>query len=80
MNYAYTSKATQLLRQLEPLTGVTPTGVELGKGAYGRVCEVHYLGALYAAKQIQLTLLHKVDPKCGAQMIEEFIMECSIHR
>ena len=37
--------------------GVTATGKELGRGAYGKVFEVIYCGTNYAAKQIQSILL-----------------------
>ena len=40
------------------LRGVNPTRKEIGRGAYGRVFEVDYEGALCAAKEVHALLLH----------------------
>ena len=45
------------LAKLTELKGVTATGKELGRGAYGRVFEVMYCGTNYAAKEIHSILL-----------------------
>ncbi|XP_065905417.1 receptor-interacting serine/threonine-protein kinase 4-like isoform X2 [Dysidea avara] len=39
------------------LHDVNPTGKEIGRGAYGRVFEVHYQGTLCAAKEVHELLL-----------------------
>ncbi|CAI7992257.1 Spermatocyte protein spe-8, partial [Geodia barretti] len=38
-----------------PNTTVEPTGVSLGEGAYGEVCEVSYKGNIYAAKKYKIS-------------------------
>ena len=44
------------LKQFE-LTGVRKTGIEIGAGAYGSVCEVALPRAICAAKEIHEILL-----------------------
>ena len=39
------------------LTGVIPNGKGIGVGAYGRVFEVGYCGAIFAAKEIHSILV-----------------------
>ena len=39
----------------------TETGTELGRGAYGLIFEVDYLGTLCAAKKVHPTLLENAN-------------------
>ena len=52
---------------------VRETGKKLGKGSYGEVVEVEYLGKLCAAKRIHLDL-----EELGRKPTEEFKWECEI--
>ena len=62
-----------------PLKKVKPTGVEIGRGAYGRVFEVECRGKTrYAAKEVHAILLQSAEDK-GLQTIEaNFLRECQI--
>ena len=51
------------------LTGVADTGVELGRGSYGRVFEVTYRGTVCAAKEIHEVI--KAD-----KTVDSFLSEC----
>ena len=61
-----------LVKLTEPfvLNGVTATGKELGRGAYGRVIEVIRCGTNYAAKQIHSLLVDLPTIK------DDFLREC----
>jgi len=58
------------------LTGVTPNGNNIGVGAYGRVFEVEFCGALYAAKKIHSALVEGVEREGFESMKKMFIEEC----
>ena len=59
------------------LTGVRPTGRDIGTGAYGRVFEVEFCGTLYAAKEIHPILVAEGVGREGFDRMKEmFIMEC----
>lgn len=58
------------------LTGVTPTGKEIGVGAYGTVFKVQFCGALYAAKQIHSILIEGVEQEGFRRIRRMFIEEC----
>ena len=55
---------------------VTPTGKELGRGAYGKVFEVQHSGTLYAAKQIHPLLLEGVNLEDATAVRDMFVQEC----
>ena len=58
------------------LTGVRPNGNNIGVGAYGRVFEVEFCGALYAAKEIHSALVEGVEQEGFERMKKMFIDEC----
>ena len=58
------------------LTGVTPTGNNIGVGAYGRVFEVEFCGKSYAAKEIHAALIEGVEREGFERMKKMFIAEC----
>ena len=58
------------------LTGVTPLGQELGRGAYGRVFTVKYREKIYAAKEIHLLLLEVANPEERQVIKNAFLREC----
>jgi len=60
------------------LQGVTTTGKEIGRGAYGRVLEVQYCGTLCAAKEIHNILLGG-PPEVFRRMKTNFLTECCHH-
>ena len=52
------AESSEALRHLKiPSLQIKRTGVELGKGSYGKVFEVDYSGKLCAAKEIHSLLL-----------------------
>ena len=60
------------------ITGVKPTGRELGQGAYGRVFVVDYNGVTCAAKEIYLTLKFE-DESERSKFKRNFLRECLLH-
>jgi len=58
------------------LKGVVPIGKELGRGAYGKVFTVKYLGLVCAAKEIHSLLLDGVDQVQRKAITDSFIREC----
>ena len=60
------------------LHGVNPTGKEIGRGAYGRVFEVNYEGALCAAKEVHALLLQYSHDSDLEKIKADFISECRI--
>ena len=64
--------------QLNDLTleDVIPETKELGRGAYGKVCTVNYLGTPCAAKEIHSLLLDGVAPEEKKAIKDGFIREC----
>ena len=57
---------------------VNPTGKEVGRGAYGRVCEVEYEGTLCAEKKLHALLLKYTHGDKLRKIIDDFLNECKI--
>ena len=64
--------------QLKNLTleDVIPQNKELGRGAYGKVFTVKYLGLPCAAKEIHFLLIDGVSPEEKKAIKDDFILEC----
>ena len=62
-----------LLNELT-LQGIVPLGVELGRGAYGRVFTVKYCGLICAAKEIHSTLIDSEENEQAFK--DDFVREC----
>ena len=60
------------------LYGVTPTKVEIGWGAYGRVFEVNYQGTICAAKEVHGLLLQFSQGEELSKIKSDFLNECRI--
>ena len=60
------------------LHGVTFTGKEIGRGAYGRVFEVDYEGTLCAAKEVHALLLQYAQGDDLQKIEDDFLSECRI--
>ena len=58
------------------LTGVIPNGKAIGVGAYGRVFEVDYCGAIFAAKEIHSILVEEVRREEFEVTKQTFLTEC----
>ncbi|XP_065910235.1 uncharacterized protein [Dysidea avara] len=54
------------------------TGVEIGRGAYGRVFEVDYEGTLCAAKEVHTLLLQYAQGDELQKIKDDFLRECQI--
>ena len=67
---------SETLKQLT-LSGVKPEGLELGRGAYGKVYTVKHRGVVYAAKEIHALLLETAGAEGARTLRENFIRECS---
>ena len=69
---------TQESAQLQHLylTGVRPTGKDIGVGAYGRVFEVEFCGDIYAAKEIHPILVQGVRQEEFEATKKSFLTEC----
>lgn len=63
--------------QVIPLSDIQ-IGDELGRGAYGRVFKVKYLGVYYAAKQIHEILLEFDFPRERNPVIDSFVHEIKL--
>ena len=63
--------------QVIPLSDIQ-IGDELGRGAYGRVFKVKYLGVYYAAKQIHSLLLENVSTRERNQLVDSFVHEIKL--
>ena len=62
---------------LIPLKKVKRTGVEIGRGAYGRVFEIEYEKTLCAAKEVHQLLLELAEGDKYLSVIKgNFIHEC----
>ena len=72
------SKFDRLEDQLQGLTleDVIPLNKELGRGAYGKVFTVKYLGLACAAKEIHSLLLDGVSPEEKKSIKDGFMREC----
>ena len=61
------------------LDGISPTGREIDRGAYGRVFEVSYEGKICAAKEVHALLLQCAQDGNNLQKIkDDFLNECQI--
>ena len=60
--------------QVIPLSDIK-IGPDLGRGAYGRVFKVKYLGAYYAAKQIHSLLLEATGREGRSMIVDSFMHE-----
>jgi len=56
---------------------INPTGNEIGRGAYGRVFEVNYVGTLCAAKEVHALLLQSQGDE-HKKVMDNFLSECQI--
>ncbi|XP_065892698.1 probable serine/threonine-protein kinase DDB_G0271402 isoform X3 [Dysidea avara] len=67
-----------MIDRLEEFTleEVKSTGKDLGRGAYGKVFTVKYLGLVCAAKEIHALLLDGVSPQEKKAIKDGFIREC----
>ena len=61
-----------------PSLQIKRTGVELGKGSYGKVFEVDYNGKLCAAKEIHSLLLELATGEGAAKLKDDFLRECQL--
>ena len=59
------------------LTGVKPTGKDIGFGAYGRVFEVECFGTVHAAKEIHPILIQGVRQEEFEATKKAFLTECA---
>ena len=59
------------------LKGVTATGKELGRGAYGTVFKVMYCGTKYAAKEIH-SMCNGESGIMVKELKDEFLRECCL--
>ena len=58
------------------LTGVRPNGNDIGVGSYGKVFEVEYCGAVYAAKEVHSILIQGVGREEFEAITKTFLTEC----
>ena len=61
---------------LIPVKKLKSTGVEIGRGAYGRVFEVEYKNTRYAAKELHLLLLEAAQGQALESIKDNFLHEC----
>jgi len=59
------------------LTGVRPTGKDIGVGAYGRVFEVECCGIVFAAKEVHQILVQGVSREEYEGTRRSFLIECA---
>ena len=59
------------------LTGVRPTGKDIGVGAYGRVFEVEFCGTVCAAKEVHPILVQGVRREDFEATKKAFLTECT---
>ena len=62
------------------LSGVKPSGKDIGIGAYAKVFEVEFCGGLYAAKEIHTALTESMKQEGFERIKEMFITECIQNR
>ena len=73
------AESSEALRHLKvPSLQIKRTGVELGKGSYGKVYEVDYSGKLCAAKEIHSLLLELATGEGAAKLKDDFLRECQL--
>ena len=68
--------STDLIQHLY-LTGVRPTGKDIGVGAYGRVFEIEYCGTVFAAKEVHQILVEGVSREEYEGTRRTFLNECA---
>ena len=61
-----------------PFKKLKSTGLEIGRGAYGRVFEVEYGKTRYAAKEVHSLLLEAAQGKALENVKANFLHECQI--
>ena len=72
-------EASEALRHLKiPSSQIKRTGVELGKGSYGKIFEVDYSGKACAAKEIHSLLLELATGEGAAKLKDDFLRECHL--
>ena len=59
-----------------PSSQISCTGIDLGKGSYGKVFEVDYGGKLCAAKELHHILLEFANKEDAAKLKDDFSSEC----
>ena len=57
------------------LTGVRPNGNDIGVGSYGKVFEVEYCGAVYAAKEVHSILIQGVGREGFEAITKTFLTD-----
>ena len=73
------AKSSEALHHLKiPSMQIKRTGVELGKGSYGKVFEVDYSGKLCAAKEIHSLLLELATGEGATKLKDDFLRECQL--
>ena len=61
-----------------PSSQIKRTGVELGKGSYGKVFDVNYGGKLCVAKEIHSLLLELATRESITKLKDDFLRECHL--
>jgi len=70
--------ANEALRHLKiPISRVKPTGVELGRGSYGKVFEVEYDGKSCASKEVHRWMMELPSVEQQSK-IKDFLRECHL--
>jgi len=59
------------------LTGVKPTGRDIGFGTYGRVFEVECCGTVCAAKEVYPALIQGASPGEYNRLRKAFLADCA---
>ena len=73
------TRLNEVLRHLKiPSSQIKRTGVELGKGSYGKVFEVDYSGKLCAAKEVHSLLLELASEEGETKLRDDFFRECHL--
>jgi len=71
--------AAETLRHLEiPSSRVSPTGVELGRGSYGKVFEVEYDGKSCASKEVHRWMMELSTAEEQSKIKDDFLRECHL--
>ena len=73
------TETSEVLHHLKiPSSQIERTGVDLGKGSYGKVFEVDYSGKLSAAKEIHSLLLELATGEGAVKLKDDFLRECHL--
>jgi len=67
-----------LLRLRIPIARVKDSGVELGRGSYGKVREVEFDGKVCASKEVHRWMLELPSPQDLRRVKNDFLRECHI--